>query len=701
MFWKDIDMMSRLYNAFVAASGIIGQKSRILFICTAIVFISIRLSTFIIPLSARNFLPIEQDDAYFYLLRAAQLERDFFQQSLALKDLRYEFSMSSPANSPHKRYQQLRIAMSHFFIYTPLHSAIIVIFHKSGISWISSYNCAQIFGIIFITTGLITLLYSLFATRAWLPLLWLSVYIFPGHGIYYPVASNYAAGLTAWTLGLAIIYPARRNILLAIILPMLPLMHSIGIAYVALILFWFFFTINRSFQAKLQLLAYGCTYIAFYLIMPHIVHTPCLTMPNYPLPEEWMDWSGIIINLKAILHQFKETAECFGGIFLMLTILPAFAFFGLKSLQPERLRDWSTLMAGIVGLEIVSIGHIAVYYPAEAFSRFAVILTPLFSGLIGAGAVQQLESFSIDQPEGKPHKTWSTSDIINNCPHGTILRFCLVVAICIFTFCHFRRGIGITLSRMRKSIIRSNFQFNAEQPVQLLTHTNEKDLIMYSNLMAEWFYLIHGADRRGAWLVHPLFDGKPKLSNRMVRFGVSFNPMVKLFAKNKLYRGSGFLLTAEYELKFKLPANSRNNTKYELRIQCASPESTLLVRCKNSNSPLKPKNTTSPNRNGEITEKWLTFALVGDNEFKISAVRGAPCKITGLRFDRNGNLRWPWKDNVTFTVVHKTRGVIGTVNFAHFSPFKGKGFTVDRVISDCGVGVLMSLRRIMHEEIKP
>ncbi len=203
-----------------------------------LIYLVVQLRLVLIPILNRS-VPVEADDAYTYIIKAAEMERCFSQGCPALVDLRKQLTI--PTSNELTTWLRYREYSRAFVVYHPLHSLLMVGLHKTGLTWEAAYNVITVSGVIFIGLAIGYLLYVLWGpVVAGIALAGLSITLFPGQGLHYIVPSNLSLGIAIFTWATIIHQKDRaRWIMVAGILAMIT-MHTTGRLYalIALALFW-------------------------------------------------------------------------------------------------------------------------------------------------------------------------------------------------------------------------------------------------------------------------------------------------------------------------------------------------------------------------------------------------------------------------------------------------------------------------------
>ena len=90
---------------FLSDPNIIRWGKRLLFILGVLLFIFVQLMMVVLPIRNRT-APVESDDAYTYIVKAAQMQGCFLQNCPALNDLRQQ--RTAPTEKPNMTWIRYR-----------------------------------------------------------------------------------------------------------------------------------------------------------------------------------------------------------------------------------------------------------------------------------------------------------------------------------------------------------------------------------------------------------------------------------------------------------------------------------------------------------------------------------------------------------------------------------------------------------------
>lgn len=706
---------------------------------------STRLGSHIFPLALLTFLacqfllstlpyilrasPPEVDDAYCYILKAAQMASDFLQRSPALSDLKTSLSESSDPNLAWIRYRESHRA---FAVYHPLHSLLLASLKLSGLSWEESYRTLWILG-----QAVLVLCTALFLRSLVGPagsataLILMSFVVFPGQGTHHAIPSTLALslGMLAWTIA---INSSRAKWQLAVLLTALLLtMHPTGKLY-SLILLGLLISGEKTSWCRLKrfCLALSALLLATSFALPYLTDALPLRTPADPPPAGWTYFHGVWLNLyvtkEALLTFWPGTAP---GVLLL-----AFSLTGLFGLSQDKLRKSLVLIVLTGALLAASQLYCLPRYPGDLSRRLLVPALTLLFGFAGRGIVLSLRALTAHL---KLKSTGRRSPLIIQ---GAALMSVLSLPMAVW---HLAAHLPGWKQTQQDLLWRFPYVLEPDQVELALSNSKPQDRILYGSEEAMHFYLAHGAERLGAaflpalippaaYITSPGLPGFPYIDlNNLPRNALSqipsfqhyvgLNPLIgSLVPQNRtLYSGlfrpdtgkglgfeEGVLILPGYPLKitheeshaFQLTSISFRAPGY------GAPGDSAL------GAALRP----GPSRGQlTLTSRWgksTTLELLSDKHSGLenlvipqeinplydavfSAAPGSSLLLTSLRLDQQQRLNWPWHSGLEVEVVPPLLGAIRSS--AHFDleflpTVEG---TKPRVLSDSGSLILVKYER--------
>jgi hypothetical protein len=689
----NISNRKTLLLSFLSNPNVIGWGKRILFTAGILLFTLVQLTMVVRPIMSRT-APVETDDAYTYILKAAQMQGCFLQNCPALNDLREQ--LTAPSQKLHISWARYREYVRAFSIYHPLHSLILTGLHVAGLSWEVSYNVVEVVGSLFLSLTISYWLYRLFGVGpAGIALLLLAFTPFPNQGLHYVVPSNLALGIGMLTWASLLQEPKRPHRILIVSTLALVLMHPIGRLYAFLSIFLFILLNARQMKRPDWLISgLSILIVVTTFFLPLIIHRPELSFPSEPPPADWNIRSGYYNNIKEAASFVSSWMHLYGG-FPMAVL---FIFVGLMSLPPleQRTRIVITMVL-LGGLLCASLFQVLPRYPAEAFSRIWIPFTIFLTGLIAHGigrwasAVmhwgrQLLQSGIPDfRDEGR----------ILSMPGWTAL-FLLIFGLVLARNSVqqvidgqriFREVLQITIDSQDSSLV-------TEQPLILLKSGCKDVLYMFEVPMH--LYFAHGALACGA-AYHPALVDTPEeaqwiQNNPNLGYVVTWNPTIKATVTTG---GNPLALETGDRLEFYIPEDW---TSQQLYVYLENPGGDTQLGI----SPLQMVDGEKPKIVEHISipanwSGWQAVDIAADelvHGFSLDAAQVSHAiYLRGIKSDPNSSRNWPWDQDVTLVYQPSGSDADATeinFNIANLIPYANWALTV---VDDQGDTVLIKVNR--------
>jgi hypothetical protein len=622
--------------------------ARTVFLLGLLLYITLQLRLVLIPILNRS-VPVEADDAYTYIIKAAEMESCFLQDCPALVDLRKQLVETTPhEQTTWLRYREYSRA---FVVYHPLHSLIMVGLHKTGLTWEAAYNVITITGVIFIGLAIGYLLYVLWGPLvAGIALAGLSINLFPGQGLHYIVPSNLSLGIAIFTWA-AIIHKkdGARWIMLAGILAMIT-MHTTGRLYalIALALFWILTGGRWPWRMPRQSMiaaGLGLLLVALSFGLPLIISRPDLLVRPDPLPPDWQPRQGLYNNITTAIGMVISWCASLGGWWITGLLVLAGFFFTPR----PRLKPVLVLFILLGAVTTATLFYVLPRYPAEAFGRIWVAFAILLMGLIAqafTGWVAMLSDWlwAVIQHGIPPlfrHK-WILSiqgwTLVGLVVLGAAFLSALFVGIPSGA-----RAMALTAGIMTE---KQNNSLDPAQPALLLSKGCGR--VVYMDEVPMHFYFSRGALECGAVYypaVEKTADRKLWLSNKKdARYLVAWNPSV---ASGRITGGNNLALAAGDQLAIDSLA-ARPLNSISIYVENPGPDVTVTAQ---ATGPSTPGATEIRWQVPAHSSTWLKIA--GQNSFPVTGITltmpadSAPIRINGLRLDPDSKLNWPWDKGVS------------------------------------------------------
>ncbi|HET6594677.1 MAG TPA: hypothetical protein VFG81_03580 [Anaerolineales bacterium] len=678
---------------FLSNPNTIRWGKRLLFTLGILLFTLVQLVMVVLPIRNRT-VPVETDDAYTYILKAAQMQDCFLQNCPALNDLRQQ--LTAPTEKPNMTWIRYREYVRAFSIYHPLHSLILVGLHAAGLSWEGSYHVIEIVGSLFLSLAVSYWLYHLFGSGpAGIALLLLAFTPFPNQGLHYVVPSNLALGVGMLMWGSLFKRDNRSGWILVASTVILVLMHPIGRLYALLgIVLFVFLNVRQMKRADWRTIGLSVFIIAMAFLLPLVVTRPELSFPADPPPPDWTRWSGYTNNFKQSALFVALWMRSYGGSLIAVLLI----LVGLMSLPPLRQRTqvivMGVLLGGLLGASLL---QVLPRYPAEAFSRVWIPFTIFLTGLIAHGIWRWAAAvvYWIRQILDKGVRDFRDERLvlsISGWAGVLLLLFGIVVAR--NTVNHVIDGQRILRETLPFTIGSQNSRFDTNQPSALLGTGCEDVLYMFEVPMHVYF--AHGALECGA-IYQPGVTGTPEEAhwigdNQNLGYVVTWNPTIRASVTTG---GNPLTVEAGKSLEFYVPADWPSGQLY-LYLENTGGETRLNL------SPLP----TAVGEKRKVTDRiqipanwsgWQAIDIRTDElaqGFVLQAARGSgEIFLRGIRSEADSPWNWPWDQGLALVQRPSNPDVQATemsFDTTRLIPYSAWSLTV---LEDQGDTVLLRINR--------
>ena len=678
---------------FLSNPNIIRWGKRLLFAIGVLLFTFVQLMMVVLPIRNRT-APVETDDAYTYIVKAAQMQGCFLQNCPALNDLRQQ--LTAPSEKPNMTWIRYREYVRAFSIYHPLHSLILAGLHTAGLSWEVSYNIVEILGSLFLSLAISYWLYRLFGPGpAGVALLLVAFTPFPGQGLHYVVPSNLALGIGMLTWGSLLKRDDRsRRIIVASTLVLI-LIHPIGRLYALLsVLLFVLLNVKQMKRADWQMMGLSLFMIVMAFLLPLIISRPELSFPADPPPPDWNRWTGYYNNITQAVSYITSWMRLYGGFLMALLLI----FIGLASLPPfeqrTRVVSMGVLLGGLLGASLL---QVLPRYPAEAFSRvwipFAIFLTGLIANGIwrwAAAVVHWIRQALENGLQDFRDERW----ILSMLGWAGVLLLVFGLILARNSLNHVLEGQRILRETTTIMINSQDSRLDADQASVLLREGCEDVLYMFEVPMH--LYFAQGALACGA-IYHPALEGTPEETqwiqdNQNLGYIVTWNPTVRASVTTG---GNPLVLESGKSLEFYIPEDWTSQQIY-IYLENTGGETRLNL------SPL----LVEGGEKRKILERisipadwsgWQAIDITADEVargFTLEAVRGSnEIFLRGIKSDPDTPRNWPWDEGLTLVQRPSNPDVEATeINFntASLVPYSDWSLTV---VEDQGDTVLVKVDR--------
>jgi hypothetical protein len=677
--------------SFLSNPQLIQWGKRLLFTTGILLFTCTQLTMVVLPIKSRT-APVETDDAYSYILKAAEMQECFLQNCPALNDLRQQ--LTAPTKKQSIAWLRYREYWRAFPVYHPFHSLIMTGLHLTGLPWETSYNFIEVAGSLLISLAISYWLYRLFgAGPAGIALLLLTFTVFPNQGLHYIVPSNLALGVAILTWGILLRQsPGFHWVVIGSTL-VLAGMHPIGRLY-ALLSVFLFILLNAKQMKRIDWLAVGLSVliVGITFLLPLIVTRPELSLHTDPPPAGWTVWTGYYNNIVQAAALTTAWFNSYGGMLTAALLI----FVGLLSLSPFKQRIPVMTMAMLLGgLLFVSLLQTFPRYPAEMFGRtwisFAIFLTGLIAHGIwrwAAAFLQWIHQLLQKGVQDFRDERW----ILSNAGWACVFLLLGSIVLVRSTVNHVIEGRHALQGALTDMLEIQNLHLVIEQPSLLLKAGCEDVLYMAEVPMN--MYLSHGALECGA-VYYPGLAGTPDeihwiQDNQNLGHVVTWNPTIE----GTTTKGGNPLVikTGDY-LEFYFPEHWASQHIY-MYLENFGDDSRLDI------VPLKLDADGKPFERLSIPAKWSGWQAIDlqaeelAGGFRLEADR-APNGVflRGIKLDPDARLNWPWDQGVTLVHQRFDPDIPATeISFvtADLVPYSNWSLTV---VDDQGDTVLIKVNR--------
>ncbi|HJR79978.1 MAG TPA: hypothetical protein VJ821_07895 [Anaerolineales bacterium] len=650
----NVPQLRTLSLRFLSDPKIIRWGKRILFATGMLLFTSVQLTMVVLPIMSRT-APVETDDAYTYITKAAQMQDCFLQNCPALNDLRQQ--LLTPSEKPNVTWIRYREYVRAFSIYHPLHSLILVSLHTAGLPWEVSYNIVEIVGSLFLSLAISYWLYRLFGSGpAGIALLLLAFTPFPGQGLHYVVPSNLAMGIGMLTWGSLL---KRDRISRWIVIGstvILVLMHPVGRLYALLgILLFIFLNLKQMKRTDWQMIGLSVFMIMMAFILPLIISRPELSFPADPPPPDWNTWSGYYNNIREAASFVSSWMRLYGG-FLMAVLL---IFVGLVSLSPfeqrARVLSMAVLLGGLLG---ASLFQVLPRYPAEAFSRIWIPFAIFLTGLIGHGIwrwAAAVVHWTRQAVENGVQDFRDEGWILSMPGWASVFLLVFGLVLARNSVNHVLEGQRILRETLTITTDSQDSHLDAEQPSMLLKAGCEDILYMFEVPMH--LYFAHGALVCGA-TYHPALDGTPEENhwiqdNPNLGYVVTWNPTIQAAVTTG---GSPLALETGDLIEFHVPEGWGSQVVY-IYLENSGGNTRLNIFPLDVETEGKPKSVERISIPGNWSG-WQAIDITAEelaHGFSLDAAQVSNAiYVRGIKSDPGSLRNWPWDQGVT--LFHRRSG---------------------------------------------
>ncbi len=608
------------------------------FYISTLIFLLAKLALLAIPLAQRA-APIEPDDAYAYIQRAAQIEYCTFSECLALEDIRAQVELQN--SDPTIVYQSGHLRHRTFPNIYPLYSLLIFSGHKLNLSWEASYSTISALGILFLGVAISALLKELFGYGvAGLSLILLGPYIFQSDMLHTgsPHAWAMAAGMFAWALILR--RDKFRKYLVPVLLAVSILFHPVGTLFAVLSSVFVVFLDYKN-KANRHIFLWGMIVAISAIAIPAIVPGNGGLASEVLVgarPNSFFDFQILLDNIAVARAALSTWANSFWNLWVV-ALLSLAGYALLKNDQRKRFGVLWVLLGSLLGASVLG-SLVSRGFPPDLFARLLVPFGVLTVGLI---ATVILDLFKrIPSFFRCPVNKWEAGRFI-------VTGFLIFLAM-LSNVKHDLRHYPLTL---QTRIDRGNILLDRSQPDSLNLLGGSE--VIYGDEVILHYYFLNGGFSHGA-AYYPILVGA---ENRVPWFP-SNSEFVYIAGRNPISR-SDFSAQGGLRIMQGDILCISNETGFPNEIQ-------LLLQTGDSLSTLT---STQISMEGVVIAEatyelqaefsgWIIVSEINPRSEKINlSISGSdnPVTLLGVRLDPGSSLNWPWDTGLSIQFTKEAREI--------------------------------------------
>ena len=629
---------------------IIKRQFSIAFFCLCLVFFLIVRVGFISTVIEERNLPIEPDDSYGYILKAAQIDGCFLQQCRALESLRKQ--TTKPVADPTIADGRYREYHRTLFQYHPLHSFILYVLKGSGMSWEVAYNSVQVAGAVLIGISVGYFLLTVWGPgAAGITLAVLSITFFRGHGLHTIVPSNLTLAI-AFSLWAAMLRGKNHPALvIGGIIAMLT-MHPIGIIYCGVTLALYAIWLPRPWEGKSwKCLIAGGAILALWSTLGLFISYPALSIKPYP---NWASDQSITVvlleNLKVAYELFQGLVNNFGGRFSFALVV----VLGFLAIPKGRRFPIYTLTAVMAGMVYLGLLHNYQNYFGAAVMRLWIPLNLILVGAVGYVAWKLAELALTNLP--KLHHL-QIRDYFNN-RHLVSMRGWVIAAMFAIGLLIAQSFVAMALNGVSflvwyAPIIKraDNIYLDPEQPKTLLRSSESNHDVFYRDEVRLYYYLIYGALDRGAVyrraVVGSELEKKLITGNPNLRFAVGANPTLYGYFDIGKKLSLEIRDSSEFNLRsLSFFIENKGKENYSLALKPFAEEADQWTGGWSITVPAGSRGWVAMDSPGNIPAKRIHIS--SDAPYNI-------IRVFGVKTNSEQKTYWPWDSGIEFRYFNRRK----------------------------------------------
>ncbi|MBI5814389.1 MAG: hypothetical protein HZB29_02120 [Nitrospinae bacterium] len=611
---------------------------RIVFGTGAFLFFALQLALSLTPIALRTS-PLETDDAYVYIFKAAQLESCFFQGCPAMDDLRRQ--LTAPADGPKMAAKRAEYYGQAFIVHNLLHSAILSAIHKLGAGWDTAYNITSSVGaaLSYLSIAWLFLEY-LGAGAAGMALLALAPMVFAGHGIQYMAPGSLTTGMAILTFALMRRWRDWAGPILVTACAAMVMNHSAGRIYALMAIVYYLLTASRPMRQRFLAAGVSMAIVIIYSLAPLFVIRPELGSLSVGAQPGLLDVSSRLSLIGPNIEKAGEIIGQWAGFYFGVPLTAVLLIAGAALIPRRRRTAYLALLIVCLLTLAATLLHIYPGMPATLFERIWTFAAILLSGLIG----QALWKF-IELP----------LRLRQNRPAAALILAAALLGSAAMSAGRFKVWALDKGFKMREAaetaIVRYNTLLDESQPAKLLARAVPGEQVLYGDMISMLFYLSNGAHSLGAVFL-PGVKGEPEEKrltgdNARIRHIVARNPVTLLPIASQ-----GALRITSFD-KLEIRFEGKNTPDYAMLDVTNRSAETVNLALEPVDGKEAQTFTLKPGFAGKIKLELKKASPPAGHIFRIKEMDGEVI-LRAINLPGSGAYIWPWDQGVSLT-YWKTR----------------------------------------------
>ena len=662
----------------------------LIFSAGIIFYLVIQLLVYQLPVIVDRVAPKEVDDAYVYMNKAEQMKSCFFQDCPALNDLREQFKPGK--DDLDTEWIRFVAHKGFFLVYHPLHSAILLGFNMTGLSYEQSYSLMSLLGTIFFCMAIAYWLKALFgAAPAGLAMFLMAFEFFPVQGLHYVVPSNLTLGIAFLLWGAILKRKRSLSILFSVYVLAMLLTHPVGRIYSLMGVAMYLLTVKKGDLKHAGIVVImPMVLVALAFVLHRFVDRPELVISGGPVDSGWSYRIGLFGNIQHAMGTCWRWFVYSGGYLLVSGMV----IVGSLSLQSEKRKVALKVLAVLIFFTAGALLYVFPRFSGDLFDRMWIALAVFLTGAMGMAVWWVIKYLTGS----------SFFKYLNDFNDKIFSRKLILTLIAVFIVSGYsvRCWYGYKdIQEMKEyGIAARDPFFDQSQPEKLLACSEKEDAVLYLDEIPMYFFLTKGCFNRGSVFYPAVKNTSAEKGwvrdNSALRFVVAWNPAEKLSEKGYglsegesiVFKGDFFRDKKNIYLCF---GSGGKGALVEIIPEYASKSSHKI----NLFTTIKGK-----------TPKWYEVELSDEEDtlgVKITVVKSnKKLRIYGIRIDPQATANWIWDEGITMTYVPVT-SVRGNVSVKPEIPTSSVNFETSlicpegigpiKVLDDSGSTVMFEIKK--------